>query len=195
MNTNTDHISGKGDLRFAEEVGARFSFLEDLGFRNVRSDATHVRYESPQVGINVYHDQRSFEIWLTMESAADTYSLGEILHQIDPKQSKQYRYDYVARTVQGVVVGVDKLASLFRQCLASGMLPDKQLSERLKIQGKERIAKYALDIELMHVRRKLESAWHKKDYPCVVELLKPFQAALTATEIAKLKYAEKHLKT
>jgi hypothetical protein len=40
---------------------------------------------------------------------------------------------------------------------------------------------------------KAEAAWRKKDYVTVVNALKPLFRALTVTEIAKLKFAEKQV--
>lgn len=191
----TEGVTDRSVLRFAEEVKDCFSFLEALGFRRVRSEPTFVRFESPRANINVYHGRRSFEIGLEIESASsptDAYSFPEILRLVDRNQGDQYKY-YATHTAQGVTEGVGKLAELFQRCIAAGILNDKQLFSRLKVQQKEIAAKYALEVELRQARRQSESAWHRKDYAAVVKALKPLRAALTATEVRKLEFAEKQL--
>ena len=131
----TERVTDRSVLRFAEEVKDRFSFLETLGFRHVRSEPTFVRFESPRASVNVYHGRRSFEIRLEIESASsptDAYSFSEILRLVDREQGEQYR-NYATHTAQGVAEGVGKLAELFQRCIAAGILNDKQLFARLKV--------------------------------------------------------------
>jgi hypothetical protein len=189
----TERVTDRSVLRFPEEVTDRFSFLETLGFRCVRSEATFVRFESSRAGVNVYHGRRSFELGLEMESASsptDAYSFSEILRLVDREQGEQYR-NYATHTAQGVAEGVGKLAELFQRCIAVGILNDKQLFSRLKLQRGELARNYALETQLEQARRKSEAAWRTKDYAAVVEALKPLRAALTATEVGKLEFAEK----
>lgn len=190
---STERVTDRSLLRFAEEVKDHFSFLETLGFRCARSEVTFVRFESPWVSINVYHGRRSFEIGLEIESAlspTDAYSASEILRLVDPKQAEHYR-NYATHTAQGVAEGVRQLAELFQRCIAAGNLDDNQLFSRLKVQREELGKKYALETQLVQARRKAEAAWHTKDYAAVVKALKPLRAALTATELGKLEFAEK----
>jgi hypothetical protein len=189
----TERVTDRSVLRFAEEVKGRFSFLETLGFRCVRSEATFVRFESARASVNVYHGRRSFEIGLEMESASsptNAYSFSELLRLVDREQGEQYR-NYATHTAQGVAEGVGKLAELFQRCIAAGILNDDQLFSRLKLQKKELTAIYANEVELRQARRAAEAAWHKKDYAAVVKVFKPLRAALTATEVGKLEFAEK----
>ncbi len=189
----TEHVTDRSVLRFAEEVKGRFSFLETLGLHCVRSEATFVRFESPRISTNVYHGRRSFEIGLEVESTlspTDSYSFSEILRLVDREQGEQYR-NYATHTAQGVAEGVGKLAELFQRCVAAGILTDKQLFVRLKLQRQELARNYALETQLVQARRKSEAAWREKDYAAVVKALKPLRDALAATEVGKLEFAEK----
>jgi hypothetical protein len=190
MTMATERVTDRSVLRFAEKVKDRFSFLETLGFRHVRSEPTFVRFESPRANVNVYHGRRSFEIGLEIESATDAYSFSEILRLVDREQGEQYR-NYGTHTAQGVAEGVAKLAELFQRCIAAGILNDKQLFARLKVQRGELARNYALETQMEQARRKSEAAWRAKDYAAVVTALKPLRAALTATEVRKLEFAEK----
>lgn len=190
---STERVTDRSLLRFAEEVKDHFSILETLGFRCTRSELTFVRFESPWMRIHVYHGRRSFEIGLEIESAlspTDAYSISEILRLVDPKQAEHYR-NYATHTAQGVAKGVRQLAELFQRCIAAGYLDDNQLFSRLKVQREELGKQYALETQLVQARRKAEAAWRAKDYAAVVKALKPLRAALTATEIGKLEFAEK----
>lgn len=188
-----ESISDRSVLRFAEEVKDRFSFLEALGFRRTCSEATLVRFESPSIGINVFHGRRSFEIGLEIQSTqlpTESYSIPEIVRIFDKEQGVQYKY-YATHTAQGVSEGVRQLAKLFQRCVAAGLLNDTQFFSRLEQQKKELVAKYALEVQLRQARRESEIGWRKKDYAAVVKALKPLRAGLTATEVGKLEYAEK----
>ncbi len=194
MNTIPERVIDRVTLRFAEEVKNHFAFLEMFGFRCVRSEATFVRFESSMIGINVYHGRHSFEIGLEIESTAsptDTYSFSAILRLVDRQQAEQYRY-YATHTAQGVVEGARQLAESFQRCLAAGILNDNQLFSRLKLQRQELTKNYALDVQLQQARRKTETAWHNKDYATVVKIMKPLRGSLSASEVAKLEFAEKH---
>lgn len=191
----TERVIDRSILRFAEQVRSRLSFLESLGFRCVRSEATCVRFESTGIGINIYHGRRSFEIDLEiepLESSADAYSLSALLRLVGLDQAAHAR-SYATHTEEGVAEGVRQLAELFAQCVAIGILNDARLFPRLKLQEKELAKKYALETELFQARRKSEAAWHKKDYATVVEVLKPLRSALTKVEVRKLEFAEKQL--
>lgn len=193
MSMAIERFTDRSLLRFAEEVKDRFSFLEGLGFHCVRSEATFVRFESPKAGINVYHGRHSFEIDLEIEStpsATDAYSFSEILRLADSKQAERYR-NYATHTAQGVAEGVRQLAELFQRCIAAGILKGDQLFSRLKLQREKLGRNYALETQLEQARKKSEAAWNKKDYAAVVKALSPLRAALTATEVGKLEFAEK----
>lgn len=192
----TERVTDRSVLRFAQEVKDRFSFLEVLGFHCVRSEEAFVRFESPKASLNVFHGRYSFEIDLEVESApspTDVYSFSEILRLVDQEQAEQYR-NYATHTVQGVAEGVGKLVELFRRCIAAGILNDKQLFAHLKLQREELARNYALETQLTQARRKAETAWHAKDYAAVIKALKPLRAALNATEVGKLEFAEKQLR-
>lgn len=191
----TERVIDRSVLRFAEEVKDRFSFLEALGFHWVRSEETFVRFASSRVGINIFHGRHSFEIGLEIESAqesTDAYPIPLVLSLVDSKLAESYRY-YATHTKEGVAEGVRRLAEDFHRCVNAGILNDSQLFFRLKLQGKELLKNLVLETELFQARRKSEAAWHEKDYVAVVKALKPLRAALTATEVRKLEFAEKQL--
>jgi hypothetical protein len=192
MMMNANYSADRTFLCFTAEVKSHFIFLEPLGFRCVKEGVTLVQYESSKLIINVYHGRQSYEIGLEIEDiqTSTNYSFSEILHLVDSKQSEQYR-KYSTRLREGVAEGVRQLADLFRKCVDAGTLSDSQLFSRLQLQREKWGNEYALETQLLQARKKSEDAWHKRDYATVVKSLKPLRAALTATEVGKLEFAEK----
>lgn len=193
LNMAFECVTDRSLLRFADEVKAHFAFLETLGFRCVRAEATLVRFESSTASINIYHGRQSYEIGLEIEFAAvgDAYSFSELLRLVDNKQAEQYR-NYSTHTAQGVVEGVRKLAELFQKCVDAGILNDSQLFSRLKLQRGEWAKNYALETQLEQARKKSELAWAEKDFAKVFQILAPLQEHLTPSDLKKLEYAKKH---
>lgn len=190
----TNPISPKSLLRFAEEVKARFAFIENLGFRCTRSEASLVRYESSKLVISVYHEKLSYEISSALESVrgSDAYSFSEILSLVNGGRMEQYR-DYATHNVEGVAEGVRQLAVLFRKCVDAGMFDDSELFFRLKRQRTEWARNYALETQLEQARKKAESAWAERNFLNVIEILVPFQEHLNPSDLKRLEYAKKRI--
>lgn len=192
--SSVNHVTDRSLLRFPEEVKRQFAFLEALGFRCVRAEPTLVRYESPAIGINIHQGRKSYEIGLEiepMQMPTESYPFSAILRLVDAKRGESYR-NYAAQTVEGVAEGVRQLAGLLHECTDAGILKDQQLFPRLKLQRGEWSRNYALEVELRQARNKLESAWAKKDFQKVVQILSPLEEHLHPAELKKLEYAKKH---
>ena len=155
MTMTPGHLNDRSILRFPEEVKGQFSFLETRGFRRKRAGPTLVRYQSPMMGVNIYHGRQSFEVGLEIDSISSptvTYSFSEILCLVDREKDEQYK-NYATHTAQGVAEGVGQLANLLQRCVAAGLLEDKQLFTRLKTQRGEIAKAYALETQLETRRR------------------------------------------
>ncbi len=166
-----NQITDRALLRFADEVKARFAFLETLGFQCVRSEATLVRFESPKLAVSVFHGRQSYEISLEIEDArgSEPHSFSEILRLVHNERAEQYR-DYATRTVEGVVEGVRQLAELFRKCVDAGIFDDSELFSRLKLQREEWARNCSLETQLEQAHKKSESAWAEKNFWKVVRI-------------------------
>lgn len=193
---NTEHITDRSLLRFADEVKTHFAFLDSKGFRCVRSEATLVQFDSAEVAISIHHGRQSYEISLQIENVrgSDSYSFSEILRLVHNERAEQYR-DYATHTVEGVAEGVRQLAELFRECVDAGILDDSELFSHLKLQRGEWARNYALETQLEQARRKCESAWTEKNFGKVIEVLTPFQEHLNPSDLKKLEYAKKQIGT
>lgn len=145
--------------------------------------------------INVYHGRRSFEISLeikSLETPTESYPISALVRLFDAKRGEEYKV-YSTHTVEGVAEGVRRLAKLLHECLKAGVLDDKQLFSRLKLQRHDLAGKYALEVQLSQGRQQSESAWAKKDFAKVVKILSPLQEHLNPSDLKKLEYAKKHL--
>src|ERR671917_546664 len=97
---DTTPDSGREKLDFAEEVQSAFTFLvTDYGFRLVRTEPTFVRYESPDVCVNIYHGRASFEIGVEIGRFINSvaheerpFSLSEIIELIPALVDKDTAY-------------------------------------------------------------------------------------------------------
>jgi hypothetical protein len=190
---DSQYITDRGLLRFADEVKIQFSFLKSLGFRCARSEAMLVRFESLDIAICVYHENLSYEIGSTIESLVepDTYSFSEILRFVHSDRVEQYR-DYATHTVEGVAKGVRELAELFRKHVDARILNDSELFSSLKQQRNEWARKYAVETQLAQARKKSDVAWKEGDFGKVVQILIPLREHLNPSDSKKFEYALKH---
>lgn len=190
----TTPVIDRRAFHFPEAVEANFGFLAGRGFKRVQSEETLLRFQSNRVYVNVYHGRKSFEVGLEigpLQSVEAPYSMSEIIRLVEANKADEYR-NYSARSAEGVAEGVRQLAALFHRYVDAGLLDEPKLFESLRVDRETWKQGFALEVNLTQVRRKLEAAWHSKDYAKVVELLKPLRDALTPTELQKLDYAEKH---
>jgi hypothetical protein len=181
-------------IRFAELVEDNFHFLQAHGFKCVQSEPTFVRFESGRICVNVYHGRRSFEIGLEIGplgagSSEISYSMSEIIRLVEPSKADGYR-NYAAQTPEDIGEGVHRLAISLRRYVDAKVLDDPGLVERLTNNRTAWAHNYAKEVNLTQARGKLDAAWHVKDYAKVVEVLEPFRAYLTPTELMKLEYAK-----
>jgi hypothetical protein len=185
-------------LRLAETVEENFSFLAAHGLKRVQSGPTFVRFESRRAYVNVYHGRRSFELGLEVgpieakgvEEAP--FSMSEIVRLLEPEKADGHR-NFATHTADGVHEGVRRLASLFRGYVEAGLLSDPGLFGRLERQRAAWSQSFARNVNLTQARRKLDAAWHARDYAKVVEPLEPLRADLTPSELKKLALAKKRL--
>jgi hypothetical protein len=73
------------------------------------------------------------------------------------------------------------------------MLDSTDVFERLRVQRQAWTRDFAREVNLYQARRKLDAAWHDKNYAKIVELLEPICEELTSIELKKLDYAKKQI--
>ncbi|MEZ5313659.1 MAG: hypothetical protein R2862_08430 [Thermoanaerobaculia bacterium] len=95
-----------------------FAFLGDLGFSEIESTPTLVRYRNGDLEVHVYHGRQSFEIGFEIARGAARYSISEILRATDPEQAGEYR-NYAVTEREEIVDGLARLSALLRRNGAS----------------------------------------------------------------------------
>ena len=187
-------------LCFTQEVLAAFDFLtKEYSFRCVRKSATFVRYESPNVFVNVYHGRGSYELGCEIGSLLskipenDKFTLSDIVQLADAQKETGYTF-FQASTVDRVKMLVPRLSELVKKYAVSALKGDKRTFEQLRELVQKNSDDYIKDMNLAHMRKRADKAWHDKNYTKIIELYKTMQTDLNEIEKRRLKYAKKMIK-
>jgi hypothetical protein len=187
------------DLGLQTQAEQNFGFLvSENGYRCTQSTPYRVRFESPTTFIElVYDGNRSFELGLLVGktglnvSGNPPFSIDEILRLRRAPEAK--KFSLVQVTSSEVLASfVQQLAQTLRTYGGDFIAGNEQSFADLAEQRRSEVKAYALERDLRKARAEADTAWHKKDYHGVVKALKPLRAALTAAEVGKLEFAEKH---
>jgi len=182
-------------LGFIKAVRTAFKFLvEDFSFTCVKEDVTFVRFESTTVFVNVYHGRASYELNVEVGELAMTpensFTLGEILHVVAAKESLTYR-PYQVTTSESVVKFIQEIARLVKEYATPALIGDRDFFMRLSEIRVQRSDDYLKKLHLNRIRTEVETAWHQKNYPRVVELYDSMLGDLTPAEAKRLAFAKK----
>lgn len=192
---NKEPSPERAKLEFREAVLSNFQFLTKVGFRPVKEDMTLVRYESPDVFVNVYHGRSSFELGVEIgrrKGPSHKLTLYDIVAWAGAEKSEGVGQHvmFQVSSREGVQAFVPKLAKVVEKHAAPFLKGDAAaFDSALEIQS-ERAKEFAKGVNLSQVRRKAEAAWQVKDYDQVVDLYRPVRDDLTEVEAKKLAYAE-----
>jgi hypothetical protein len=194
----TEVGGNRANLGFPEAVMSAFKFLmEEFSFTCVRKDVTFVRFESNSAFVNVYHGRGSFE--LNVEIGELTigeghpeipFTIGEILHLVNPKEATNYR-PFQVHTMESVKKFVSELANLVKQYAIPALTGDHGFFQRVAEVQAQRSNEYLKGLHLSRTRTEVETAWHQKNYPRVIELYDSMLEDLTPAEAKRLAYAKK----
>jgi hypothetical protein len=186
-------------LGFRDEVLARFGFLtERYGSHAVRADPTHVRYESRDIFVNVFHGRASYELGVEIGPLGPgwepgwMFSLRELLSVVDPEAAARYR-PFQVTTPEGMKRFVPTLAGIVRQAGDRALRGDEEIFKQLKNLVTERSKDQAKEQRLRPVRAEAETAWRRKDYRAVISLYERVENDLSPLEARRLRYARKRL--
>ncbi len=172
-----------------------FAFLEaDFGYERRLITEGSLRYETQNVFVVVGYDgQRSFElsldVWQRSAAVERSFNFGEVLRTVKAPAAVSSSYQVTSeealkRFLKDLAQALRKYGVDFLQNNIAAFAQIAQLRD-------QECSQYALERNLRRVRAEAEAAWQKKDYPAVVKALKPWRAALTATEVGKLEFAER----
>jgi hypothetical protein len=188
----------RASLGFVDAVISAFNFLvEDFSFTRVRQDITFVRFESNSVFVNVYHGRVSFELNVEIGELAIgeghpevPFTIGEILHFVSPKEATNY-HPYQVHTADSVKKFVAELAKLVKEYAIPALIADHDFFQRVSDVQAKRSNAYLKGLHLNRTRTQVETAWHQKNYPRVIELYDSMLEDLTPAEAKRLAYAKK----
>jgi hypothetical protein len=184
------------DLGLQTQVEKHFGFLiSEKNYKCTATTSSYVRFESPTTFVAIVFDgNRSFELDLLIGKTGSenpTFTIGEVLRLRGVSEREIFSQ---VTTAEALSVGITKLAQAIRLYAEDFIIGNKKSFAELAKQRTRECENYALERNLRIARAEVEKAWHKKDYELVVKNFKPFRAALTATEVGKLEFAETQLK-
>lgn len=186
----TDEVErARKRLNFAHAVRQRFAFLEDLGFLEVESLPTLVRYRKEKLEVALYHGRQSFELGLEIDRDGSRYSIPELIGVADIEAAKHYR-NYAATTSAGIVEGLNQLAQLVMHYGDRALRGDPAFFAMLEDRRKSWSEGYALDVLARQLRPKAQAAFQKGNYREAAELYERIRPRLSAVEEKKLALAK-----
>lgn len=188
-NVSTMPVQDRVHLNFERAARKSFAFLNDLGFAEIESAPTLVRYRKDGIEVDVYHGRQSYEIGAGVSAFGTRYALSAIIRTTDPAAAKQYRYP-AATTPEGVAAGLEELGSLMKRYCIRALSGDPQFFSELEQQRKSWSEEYALDVLAEQVRPKADDAFRRGDYSTAAELYARIRSRLSPAEIKKLTLAE-----
>jgi len=180
-------------LKFEGATKKAFAFLNDLGFLNVESLPTLVRYQKDDVEIAVYHGRLSYEIGADISYLGKQYKLADIARAIDPGAAERCG-NLMASTTEGVAMALDELGSLMKRYGVAALQGDPQFFSTLEKKRKVWMREYWLDILASQVRPQAEEAFRLGDYAKAAELYARVRSRLSPAETKKLQLAEERSK-
>ncbi|MDA1101489.1 MAG: hypothetical protein O2967_21210 [Proteobacteria bacterium] len=186
---NVINNSPRSHLKFEEHVRKEFSFLTGLGFLEIESSPTLVRYQNSDIEVTVYHGRQSYEIGVGVTTFDTQYSISEIVRATDPEEFNNFRYP-MTTTEEGVVSGLERLSSLLKRYGSKALKGDQGFYLILDEQRKQWTEEYALDVLVEQLRPKANEAFRRKDYSSAVELYSRIKERLSPAELKKLGVAK-----
>lgn len=175
-------------LNFADAVSRSFAFLTDLGFSQVESSPTFVRYRKGGVEADVYHGRQSYELGFEIGRDEVKYSMSELIRAADPETARQYR-NFIATTQGALTEGLARLQGLIKRYGQRALQADPAFFVALGNQRKAWAEGYALEVLEGQLRPKADEAFRRGNYREAAELYERIQSRLTPTELKKLAIA------
>jgi len=176
-------------LGFAGAARKHFGFLVAMGFTEVGSTLTTIRYQKGGTELAVYHGRRSFELGFEATRCGERYSIEELIRVEDPGVAGTYR-NFVATAADEVDTGLAQLGALVRRYCARALSDDSALYAALKVQRTNWAEGFALDVLAAQMRPKAEAAFRSGDYRQAAELYERIRPALSASELKRLALAQ-----
>lgn len=176
-------------LNFADAASKHFAFLGGLGFSELESLPTLVRFGRGYLEVAIYHGRQSFEIGFEVTRSGTRYSVEELIRIANPEVAAQYR-NYQTTTPQGIAEGLAQLEALVKQYGERALSGDPEFFAALDQQRKSWAEGYALDVLAGQLRPKAEAAFRSGDYRQAADFYERIRPRLSAAELKKLALAK-----
>jgi len=186
------------DLGLEFQAARHLDFLvSESGYRCTASTPYAVRFESQTTFIEVLFDgNRSYELDLvignidSIATRSPAFSIAEILRFKHATEAEKYALVQVTSS-EALASFVEQLCLMLRKYGGDFVAGNEKSFEELSLQRQKESQAYALERDLRIARTAAEAAWRKKDYATMVKVLLPLCSNLTASEMGKLRFAEK----
>jgi len=189
MRANSDSNRERARLGFADAARRNFGFLVAMGFAEVGSTPTMIRYQRGGLELAVYHGRRSFELGFEAARRGERYSIEELIRVEDPGLAGTYR-NFVATTPDEVDAGLVRLGDLVSRHCERALSDDPAFYTKLEAQRKTWAESFALDVLAAQMRPQAEAAFRSGDYRKAAELYERIRPVLSATELKRLTLAK-----
>lgn len=191
-------------LDFVGATRARFRFLVDLGFEEVRAEPTYIRFERADSFVEVFHGRASYELGVEFgrqvelgdEVVEQKFHIVDVLPVLAPEEAAfrartATSRDQVGRFVEELALVAKVAAERLEQ---EGLAAFDRVSEAVERQSDEFLEGTRASL----LRARAEDAWHRKDFASVITAYEEIESeldtvALRDSETKRLDYARKHL--
>ncbi|MBK6286719.1 MAG: hypothetical protein IPJ33_14400 [Gammaproteobacteria bacterium] len=189
MSANNEVGRERMRLNFGNAVRMKFSRLINLGFIEVESLPTIVRYQKDDLEIRIYHGRKSFEIGFEICHQGSCYSISELIRAIDSEAADRYR-NYTATTSEAIGKGLTQLEQLVLRYAERALQSDPVFFEELEADRRAWAEGYSLDVLAELLRPKADAAFRSGNYLKAAELYERICPRLSAAELKKLAIAK-----
>lgn len=187
-------MADRSHFNLEKKVREAFVFLSNLGFSEIESLPTLVRYQKGGIEVDIYHGRQSYEIGAGISVFGARYSISEIIQASDPGMFKQFRYA-MTTTPEGVTSALEELSLLMNRYANTALEGEQKFIMVLEKQRKQWSEDYALDVLAKQLRPKASEAFRQKDYSTATDLYSRIRKCLSTAELKKLDFSIKHSKT
>lgn len=188
-----EHID-RYSLHFIDKAKKFFGFFAELGFSEILSPPSLIKYIKDDIEIDIYHGRASYEIGMKISKAGKIYTISEIIRHKNPDVAKNFRYK-VAKTETVVTAALEELVHLIQRYGNLAIHGDPKFYLDLNCERDLYLEKYALDTLASQLRPQADKAFREKNYVKATELYSRIEKNLSQTELKKLKFAKKNYGT
>ena len=195
MTTQNTESKGPDRLGFADAVATDIApLLASRGFARSETTPFSVKFHSPNVGVEIFHDPYSFEIELVFARRAEPSSQLGLRDMLDAVLGLGHKetWFFQASTHDRVIACIQAIAQLLRRFGEAVLAGDPMAYQQMEQIARRRNKACTNQIVQRPIRMSAEDAWRNHDYAKVRDLYDSIEADLTPVEKKRLAYARSH---